>query len=367
MLNSVINLPSSHSRQRVIIRVAYWALQLLGWGFYFHAQMTGEVIFAGVTWHQATVVWGGMTVSGFALTHALRFIIKRNVWLMLTPRALLIRMFIAVTLMTSTLQVINIALSRMEYNTSIAPIYSAMYRALPHNGQMINQFITSLILILVWVGLYLGFAMQRHRYEAQVHRAELAQLLQAAELRLLKTQLNPHFLFNALNGVRALIGDEPTRAQEAVTQLARTLRYSLGSSDTELVSMSRELEMVNDYLALEEMRLGDRLNVIRDITNEAMQVRVPIMLVQTLVENAIKHGIAELKGGGTLHIEARIVNAMLIIRITNPYPIHPSDHPPGTGLKNSSERLRLLFNSRASLRLDLAHPGEAIAEVKLPV
>jgi two-component system sensor histidine kinase AlgZ len=221
---------------------------------------------------------------------------------------------------------------------------------------------------LIWVGLYLGFAVQRHRYDAQVRQAELAQLLHAAELRLLKAQLNPHFLFNALNGVRALIADEPARAQDAVTQLARTLRYALASNDEELVSLARELEMVNDYLAIEGMRLADRLTVVRDIAPEATQARVPVMLIQTLIENAIKHGIAELKEGGTLRIGAHVVNAELTIQIINPRPINPPEPPAqGTGLKNSSERMRLLFGSRASLSLDLSRPGEATAEVRLPV
>jgi LytS/YehU family sensor histidine kinase len=232
---------------------------------------------------------------------------------------------------------------------------------------LFNQFVNSLILTLIWVGLYLGFAVQRHRYDAQVHQAQLAQLLHAAELRLLKAQINPHFLFNALNGVRALIADEPARAQDAVTQLARTLRYTLASNDDELVGLARELEMVNDYLALEGLRLAERLTVVRDIAPEATQARVPVMLIQTLIENAIKHGIAELKEGGTLRIEAHIVNAELTIQIMNPRPINaPVPPAQGTGLKNSSERLRLLFGSRASLRLDLSRPGEATAEVRLP-
>jgi LytS/YehU family sensor histidine kinase len=227
--------------------------------------------------------------------------------------------------------------------------------------------VNSLIVTLIWVGLYLGFAVQRHRYDAQVNQAELAQLLHAAELRLLKAQLNPHFLFNALNGVRALIADEPARAQDAVTQLARALRYTLASNDDELVTLARELEMVNDYLALEGLRLADRLNVARDISPPAAQARVPVMLIQTLIENAIKHGIAELKEGGTLRIDAHVVNAELRIQIVNPRPISaPVPHAQGTGLKNSSERLRLLFGGRASLRLDLSRPGEATAEVRLP-
>jgi two-component system sensor histidine kinase AlgZ len=367
MLNSATSLSEPSARPGVAISVAYWALQFAGWGLYFWAQASGEVIFADVLWSKAAALWGGVCISGFALTHLLRWIIGRRRWLSLPPRALLIRMLIATALLAATLDVITISLSLAEYNAPVAPILGALYRRLPLNGQLINQFINSLIVTLIWVGLYLGLAVQRHRYAAQVRQAELAQLLHSAELRLLKAQLNPHFLFNALNGVRALIADEPARAQHAVTQLARTLRYTLVSSDEELVSLARELEMADDYLALEGLRLADRLNIVRYIGPEAMQARVPVMLIQTLIENAIKHGIAELKQGGTLRIEAHVVNAELSIQIFNPRPINaPVPASQGTGLRNSSQRLRLLFGSRASLRLDLSRPGEATAEVRLP-
>ena len=367
MLDSATSLSEPGSRQGVATTIGYWAMQVAGWSFYFWGQASGEVIFADVSWSKAVTLWGGFCIAGFASTHFLRWIIKRGRWLSLTPGTLLIRMLVAIALLASTLYVITVVLSLLEYGTPVAPLMGALYRRLPHGGQLFNQFVNSLIVTLIWVGLYLGFAVQRHRYDAQVHQAELAQLLHAAELRLLKAQLNPHFLFNALNGVRALIADEPARAQDAVTQLARTLRYTLAANDDELVTVARELEMVNDYLELEGLRLADRLYVVRDIAPEATQARVPVMLIQTLIENAIKHGIAELKQGGTLRIGARVVNAELTIQITNPRPIAaPVPRAQGTGLKNSSERLRLLFGSRASLRLDLSRPGEATAEVRLP-
>ena len=368
MLDSATNLSVPHPRRGITTSAAYWTLQFAGWTLYFWSQASGEVIFADVPWSKSATLWGGFCVGGLALTHLLRSIIQRQRWLALPPRALLVRMLIALALLASALFVINVVLSLMEFGTPVAPILGVFYRRLSADGQLVNQFISSLIVTLIWIGLYFGFAVQRHRYEAQLHQAELAQLLHAAELRLLKAQLNPHFLFNALNAVRALIADEPARAQDGVTQLARTLRYTLASSDDEVVSLARELDMVNDYLGLEGLRLADRLTVVQDIAPEAAQARVPVMLVQPLVENAIKHGIAQLKQGGTLRIEARVANAELNIQIHNPRPIGaPVPAAQGTGLKNSSERLRLLFGSRASLRLDLSRPGEATADVRLPI
>jgi sensor histidine kinase YesM len=357
----------THSRPRVATSVVYWILQLTGWGLYFWAQASGEVIFADVSWSQAGSLWGGFCAAGLGVTHLLSRIIKRRRWFSLPPRALIIRMLIAVALLASALDLITVALSLQIYHSPVAAIIAAFYRRLPLSGQLVNQFINSFVVTLIWVGLYLGLVAQRHRYDEQLQKAVLAQLLHAAELRLLKAQLNPHFLFNALNGVRALIPDEPARAQDAVTQLSRALRYTLASNEDELVSVARELEMVNDYLALEGLRLGDRLTIVRDITSQATQARVPVMLIQTLIENAIKHGIAEIKQGGTLRIDAKVVGAELVVRITNPRPVNaPIAASQGTGLKNSSERLRLLFGSRASVRLDLSRAEEATAEVRVP-
>ena len=157
------------------------------------------------------------------------------------------------------------------------------------------------------------------------------------------------------------------RARDAVTQLARTLRYTFASGDDDLVSLERELEMVDDYLALESMRLAERLRVERDIDPAARTARFPAMLLQTLVENAIKHGIAQLKEGGTLRVTAKVVEKELVLLVHNPRPPDaPTLKTEGVGLRNSTARLRLLFGDRASLRLDLSQPGQATAEVRLP-
>jgi hypothetical protein len=337
----------------------YWTLQLVCWSFYFYAQASGEVIFASATWSQTTVLWGTVCVAGIALTHGFRWTAKRRGWLTLPPAPLFARVAAATLALAGLSDLLVVALSQAVYGSPVAPIVGSFYAKLSETGQLINQLILSVGLYTAWVALYMAFAMLRRRHQ-------LAAQLQAAELRLLKSQLNPHFLFNALNGLRSLIADEPERARDAVTHLSRTLRYTLAAGDEDLVSLERELEMVEDYLALESMRLAERLRVEREIEPAARTSRVPAMLLQTLVENAIKHGIAELKEGGTLRIEARVTD-QLRLTVTNPRPAEaPSTRVEGVGLKNSSERLRLLFGARASLRLDLSQPGVAVAEARMP-
>jgi len=347
--------------------VGYWILQLLGWSFYFYAQASGEVIFAQVPWSKASTLWGGVCVTGIALTHLVRWAIKRFDWLALRPAAMTGRVLAAILAMSIVAYLATVMLSEAVYGTPVTPLAGAFYRRLTVGGQLRNQFIFMLIVHGAWVAIYLAIAIQRHRYRAELRQAQLGEALRAAELRLLQSQLNPHFLFNALNGLRSLIADDPGRAREAVTQLARTMRYSLASGDENLVSLERELEMVEDYLALESMRLEERLRIERHIEDDARPARLPAMLLQTLVENAIKHGIAQLKSGGTLRIDAKLELGQLVLTVGNPRPQKPSPAGgEGVGLRNASQRLRLLFGDRARLDLDLSRPDQATAEAKLP-
>jgi len=321
-----------------------------------------------VPWSQATLLWGGVCLADIGLTDSLRRVIRRRGWLALSPTALLWRVIAGTLLISTAAYLVTLGLSLWVYGTAVAPIAGVFYQKLDVGGQLRNQYIFTVLIHAAWVAVYLVFAMQRHRYRGELRQAQLGEALQAAELRLLKSQLNPHFLFNALNGLRSLIADEPARARDAVTHLARTLRYTFAASDEDLLSLERELEMVDDYLALESLRLAERLRVERDIEPAARTARIPAMLLQTLVENAIKHGIATLREGGSLRIVARIQAQELVLQVHNPRPLDPAaPTAAGVGLKNSAERLRLLFGTRAKLALDLSQAGVATAEVRLPL
>jgi LytS/YehU family sensor histidine kinase len=223
------------------------------------------------------------------------------------------------------------------------------------------------VIFALWMVMYFSITSVRDRHRAELRQSEMAHALKVAELRVLKSQLNPHFLFNSLNSVRALIADDPTGAQNAVTQLARTLRYTLTAGQEEVVSLERELEIVADYLELESLRLGQRLRIERAIALEARIAHIPVMMLQTVVENAIKHGIAELQQGGVLRISAEVRDGALLIEVENPRPASPSQSPShGVGLRNAAERLRLLFGTGAVLDLDLSRADRALARIRIP-
>jgi LytS/YehU family sensor histidine kinase len=233
--------------------------------------------------------------------------------------------------------------------------------------RVVHQWANWTTLFALWLVIYFVALSIRRRRDAELRQSELTRSLQQAELRLLKAQLNPHFLFNALNTVRSLIADNPKVAQIVVTRFANTLRYALSAGQHEIVPLSKELEIVRDYLEIESLRLEDRLRVDYSVSEEAAAVGIPAMLLQTLVENAVKHGIAELPRGGRVKVDAVVRDGMLLLEVMNSRPAGVVRAAEGTGLRNSAERLRLIFGPSASISLDLSQPDLAVANVRVPV
>jgi hypothetical protein len=356
--------------------MAYWLCQLFGWGLNAFGQtltaVSGNV---GATTVRIVVEVLFINGLGLALTHFLRDYMKRHEWQMLSIPALLPRIFTASFVLGFPLAIVMSLLSiatlwggdTPEERDAMVELGGNVVAWLVYSAPVFLRTLNWSVIIALWLVVYFSISSLRDRRLAALRQSELARALQVAELRLLKSQLNPHFLFNSLNSVRALIADDPTGAQKAVTQLARTLRYTLTAGQEEVVSLERELEIVADYLELESLRLGERLRIERSISAEARIAHVPVMLLQTVVENAIKHGIAELPEGGVLRISAEVCERALTIEVTNPRPGSRSQSPSnGVGLRNAAERLRLLFGTAAALDLDLSRPDLALARIRIP-
>jgi LytS/YehU family sensor histidine kinase len=168
-------------------------------------------------------------------------------------------------------------------------------------------------------------------------RAEAAR--SAMEFDALRARLNPHFIFNALNNLRALINEDTERARDLVTRLSNTLRHALDHGSAGSVPLRRELEVVDDYLEIEKVHYEDRLQVQRDIAPEAAGAELPPMLLQLLVENAIKHGIARTPGGGSLSVQARMEGKLLRLAVENPGRLEGGTRGHGVGLSYLRSRL----------------------------
>jgi two-component system LytT family sensor kinase len=204
--------------------------------------------------------------------------------------------------------------------------------------------------VLAWHAL----AFYREARDRQVRAAQLESLLHQAQLEALRSQLNPHFLFNSLHSIAELVHEDPKLAEQLIVRLGELLRRALETSKNPELPLEQELDFIRGYLQIEQMRLGPRLRVDWDIAPEALPWRVPSLILQPLVENAIQHGIAAVSTPGTLSIRARLAAGFLEVEIGDS---GPGLAPPGgtrsqgIGIANTRARLQALYGGRQAFEL----------------
>jgi two-component system sensor histidine kinase AlgZ len=199
-----------------------------------------------------------------------------------------------------------------------------------------------LLYVLSVASHYTLLAVEDSR-EAQVQARD-------AELRALKAQINPHFLFNSLNSISALITIDPSKAREMCIRLSEFLRNTLGLGERESISWREELQLARIYLDVEQVRFGTRLKVEMDVDEECGECMIPPLVLQPLIENAVKHGIASMVDGGTIRVEGHIKNGVMAVSVENSFdPESPSSRRHGLGLRNVRSRLETRFGAAASL------------------
>jgi anti-sigma regulatory factor (Ser/Thr protein kinase) len=221
-----------------------------------------------------------------------------------------------------------------------------------------------------------NLGLQQHKHEQEQLAQELTLHASRSELKALRAQINPHFLFNALNAIAGLIHRNPARADRTIEQLADVFRYALRSSDDEWTPLADELDFVRSYLAIEHARFGDRLQASVRACDRAATLRIPTMMVQTLVENAVKHGLTEVRGTAVVSVDAQIIDDRLVISVTDNGPGFKPDASGaneglssrnGYGLANIRRRLRGYFGDAGALviRRDEAN-GLTVVSVEMP-
>ncbi len=215
---------------------------------------------------------------------------------------------------------------------------------LAHPWRIAAGFIYYTLLVLT----YSLFHSMSALHERIANESRLQSLLHQSELSLLKSQLNPHFLFNSLNSVSALVELDPPKAQKMISSLADYLRYSISGSANATVPLEDELRNVSRYLSIEQIRFGDRLVCQDQISPDCLQVRVPSMILQPLYENAIKHGISECRKGAVIETVAQRVDDYLMFEIRNSLEKESTRKGTGLGQRNVRERLRLFYGEGKS-------------------
>ena len=219
--------------------------------------------------------------------------------------------------------------------------------------------------VMGWVIIYYLYHVMRHTQEVKEQKLRLENLAKSAELELLKNQLNPHFLFNSLNSIKALVLIDQEKARDAIIKLSELLRFSLNYEKAPVIEIQEEIREVEKYLDLEKVRFGNRLDIEILLEEDALELRVPPALILTLAENAIKHGITQLPDGGKISISCEKRKDLVKIEVKNTGELSAQPNA-GIGLNNIRKRLTALFGSHASFELISGNPGEVIAKVTYP-
>jgi LytS/YehU family sensor histidine kinase len=223
-------------------------------------------------------------------------------------------------------------------------------------------FAVSIMLFLLVLSVhYVAFAIEAFK-TAERQQLELQVLTRDAELRALRAQVNPHFLYNSLNSISALTGSDPAAARRMCLLLAEFLRMTLRVSTQERIALSEELTLVDRFLGIEQVRFGERLRVERSIDESALDCQVPPLVLQPLLENAVGHGIAGLIDGGTIRLDVARRGDRLAIAVENPR--DPDAMPRargGVGLENVRKRLAVVFGGTARIDAVASATGFRVA------
>ncbi|HNE79199.1 MAG TPA: histidine kinase [Flavobacteriales bacterium] len=344
-------------RQRDLPHLAlYWAVQLSAWSLLVFVLALSLWLSNGYTPGRGYGLALGLLI-GLVASHTLRAVIRARGWGSAPMAHSLPRMVLA-ALVIST----------------VAALFQAVLHDLlfPGSGDFLTaraifeNVINWGILLIVW-----GVCWFAYQWFMRVRREEVRNLrLEAAnrddQLATLRAQLNPHFMFNALNGIRALIDEDPVRAKQAITQLSSILRNAMGTVKRRTVPLGEELDVVKDYLALERMRFEERLQVTFRIEEGIERAPVPPMLLQTLVENAVRHGIAKRKEGGEVIIDARRSGSGLTLGVRNTGTYVPGQvHGSGIGLSGTRKRLEMIYGPSAGITIG-NHNNMVLTEVNIP-
>jgi LytS/YehU family sensor histidine kinase len=226
---------------------------------------------------------------------------------------------------------------------------------------------TSFIYLFIWNSIYFIYHYIAESRRQQVDKLKLEALVKTLELKTIKAHINPHFIFNALNSIRALIDENPGRARQAVTALGNMLRSSMYSDQQETIPLEKELKIVEDYLALEQIRFEDRLVLVYDVAPETLSNPIPPMMLQMLVENAIKHGINKSVKGGEVKITAENKNNFFNLVVQNIGTLDRTMNLEGFGLQSTESRLELLFGAAAQFSITELDGPLVEAKITIPL
>lgn len=318
-------------------RSLYWKCQIIGWSvaslYWGYQGFTGT----NFSFTLALIHFVLDVIMYILLTHGYRSISLYYQWHLLPANKLLIRIIPVLLLLSVGFMLLTIGKTYLVHYW-FQPGFEEPLQDY-FNQYWVANFMTGIRLMAIWVLAYYGYHFAQREAQANIAAKD-------AQLNNLAAQLNPHFFFNSLNNIKALVLENPQSARRAIDLLSDLLRTSLYGRA--LITVQEEMALVKDYLELEGMRFEKRLLADITVDDKLLQVMILPLSIQTLVENAIKHGIAERKEGGVIHIHVTKEGGCVKATVQHPGKLKEGK---GLGLKNLTERLQLQFNGTASFKL----------------
>jgi two-component system LytT family sensor kinase len=340
----------------------YWLCQIIGWSAYivlfifFYLTLRTRI---QPSFYQMLVSEASL---GFIITHIMRAFIQKYKLVDKPVNEQVIYIILISIIFT------------LIYGTTTAKLEewlefeSEKQRQLTFVNKMIRISLGYFFIIIVWNLIYFAYHYIVKTRQAQLDKIRLESLVKELELKTIKAHINPHFIFNALNSIRALIDENPNRARNAITELSNILRSSMQAEKVETVPFEKELGIVKDYLALEYIRFEDRLKIEYQIDEDTLDQPVPPMMLQTLVENAIKHGIGKQIGGGVVRVISDFKeNFHELVVLNTGYLNGHVQEGDGFGLFSTKNRLQLLFGEKANFEIKQVGSDLVEARILIPV
>jgi two-component system LytT family sensor kinase len=335
----------------------YWTLQIVGWLSYALLQIIvfslekeipiRRVIFFIV---EALICLG--------VTHFFRYFLNRFKWLGLSVPKMIPRVLVSITLLGFVIYFLRVPVSIVLKVVNVQ-------RLAFDTTQILGFGFFYVFLLFLWSLFYFTYHYIERYNKSLKYEASMIEI----ELNNLKNQLNPHFIFNALNSIRALVDENPLKSKQAINQLSNILRNSLTFEKRGLTKFDDEMKIVKDYLGLESIRFEERLKTEIDIHPGSSSFMVPPFMIQTMVENGIKHGISKLTEGGIIQIKTLVSDNRLKVQIRNSGHLLNGARKTktgGMGIRNTKHRLKLLYGEKASFKIVDENNNFVLTEIVIP-
>jgi len=338
-------------------RRLYWTLQIIIWVSYALLQIIVYSIERDIP-ARRIIFFIIEALLCFGVTHVFRFVVNKLKWLNLSVPKMIPRVLASVVVM-------GFAIYFLRVPPSIALDVVNVQRLAFDPKEILGFGLWYVFLMFIWTLFYFTYHYIERYNKSLRYEASMIEI----ELNNLKNQLNPHFIFNALNSIRALVDENPNKSKQAINQLSNILRNSLTFEKKGLTKFDDEMKIVNDYLGLESIRFEERLKTEIEIHPGSNSFLVPPFMIQTLVENGIKHGISKLTQGGIIQVKTLLDRNRLKIQIRNSgHMINGAKRTKsgGTGIANTKHRLKLLYGEEASFRIVNENNNFVLTEIIIP-